>query len=238
MNPIRVGVNGAKGRMGLISIAAVEKSEDMKLVFGLDAGDDLGEGIKRCKPHVVVDFTIPSAVFSNTMAIIEHGVRPVIGTTGLTKEELDVVRRALAEKKLGGIVAPNFSLGALLMMKMASVAAGHFDSCEIIEQHHARKVDAPSGTARLTAGIISKGRPKRKTSGESAASRGGLHDGIRVHSIRLPGRMAHQEVIFGGPGETLTIRHDSISRESFVPGIVQAIRRVLEIEGLEVGLKV
>lgn len=238
MNPIRVGVNGSRGRMGKVAIAAVENSEDMELVFGLDADDDLEEGIDRCKPDVVVDFTVPSAVFANTMAIIEHGVRPVIGTTGLTEGKLDLVRRALDAKKLGGIVAPNFSLGALLMMKMAAVAAAHFDSCEIIEQHHERKIDAPSGTARLTAGIVSKGRAKRDSSGESAPSRGGLHDGIRIHSVRLPGRMAHQEVIFGGPGETLTIRHDSIARESFVPGIVQAIRRVLEIEGLEVGLKV
>jgi len=238
MSPIKVGVNGAKGRMGIISIAAVKNAEDMELAFGLDAGDDLGGGIDAFKPQVVVDFTTPSAVFANTMAIIDHGVRPVIGTTGLTEKELGAVRRRLEEKKIGGIVAPNFSLGALLMMKMASIGAEHFDSCEIIEQHHARKVDAPSGTARLTAKIISEGRPKGELSSGSAASRGGVHEGIRIHSIRLPGRMAHQEVIFGGEGETLTIRHDSISRESFVPGIVQAIRRVLEIEGLEVGLKV
>ncbi len=238
MSPIRVGVNGARGKMGTITSRAVEKADDMELVFRLDAGDDLGEGIVRNDPRVVVDFTVPSAVFENTMSIIDHGARPVIGTTGMTGQELDLVRRALEKRKLGGIVAPNFSLGALLMMKMASEAASSFDSCEIIEQHHEKKIDAPSGTARLTAGLVSKALEKKDLSAEGAPSRGGLHDGIRVHSVRLPGRMAHQEVIFGGLGETLTIRHDTISRECFVPGILMAIRRVLQIEALEVGLRV
>lgn len=235
---MRVGVNGFRGKMGAVTMAAVKNSDDMELVFGLDADDDLGRGIDEHQPDVVVDFTVPAAVFTNTMTIIEHGARPVIGTTGLGEEQLDKVRRALEERSMGGIVAPNFSLGALLMMKMASEAAVHFEACEIIEQHHPRKLDAPSGTALLTADLVSRRETRSGDSGRDDPSRGGLHQGIRVHSVRLPGRMAHQEVIFGGPGETLTLRHDAISRECFVPGILLAIRRVGDVDGLEVGLKI
>jgi 4-hydroxy-tetrahydrodipicolinate reductase len=257
MSTIKVGVNGARGRMGQITVSAVEAiavettgADGMSLAFGADKGDDLAALIAESQADVVVDFTIPAVVRDSVMTIIEAGARPVVGTTGLNQDDLEAIDAALKAVKLGGIVAPNFSVGAVLMMKLAAEAAAHFEACEIIEQHHPGKLDAPSGTAILTAGKIARMRPpggKEKPdappgAGPSPAlnalsSRGEVFDGIPVHSVRMPGRVAHQEVIFGGTGETLTIRHDSISRECFVPGILLAIRRVMDLTGLEVGLE-
>lgn len=248
MSTIKVGVNGARGRMGQITVAAVEATAvetagSMSLAFGADKGDDLAALIAESQADVVVDFTIPAVVCDSVMTIVESGARPVVGTTGLKPEDLDAVDAALKTRGLGGIVAPNFSVGAVLMMKLAAEAAAHFEACEIIEQHHPGKLDAPSGTAILTAGKVARLLPPGGEEVPDAPpragspSRGEVFDGIAVHSVRIPGRIAHQEVIFGGTGETLTIRHDSISRECFVPGILLAIRRVMDLTGLEIGLE-
>lgn len=239
MAAVRVGVNGARGKMGTVAVQAVQSSDGMELVFSADREDDLGALIAASGAEVVVDFTLPSAVFENTMTIIRSGARPLVGTTGLKQGEISLIRDELVKRELGGIVAPNFSLGALLMMKLAAEAGAYFSDVEIIETHHEAKIDAPSGTARLTAKAIAEERDNETAApspGESGTSRGELHHGILIHSVRLPGKMAHQEVVFGGMGETLTIRHDSISRSCFVPGILLAVRRVMEITGLECGL--
>jgi len=225
--------------MGKVTVQAVQSSDVLELVFSADRDDDLGALIASSKAEVVVDFTLPSVVFENTMTIIKAGARPVIGTTGLTQKELSLIGDELAGRGLGGIVAPNFSLGAVLMMKLAAEVGVHFRDVEIIETHHAAKVDAPSGTARLTAKAIAEKRGEKTDDAHEERDlpcRGGLHHGIPVHSVRLRGKMAQQEVVFGGMGETLTIRHDSISRSCFVPGILIAIDRVLKISGLEIGL--
>ncbi len=242
MNPIRVGVNGAQGRMGSLSAEAVDRADDLDLVFTADRNDDLAVSIEKSGAEVVVDFTVPQAVFKNTMTVIQKGARPVVGTTGLTGEELEKIGKEIAEKKTGGIVAPNFSMGAVLMMKLAAEAANYYPDCEIIEMHHERKIDAPSGTSILTAEKIRGGRkkgtrPTGNDSSEEKGSRGSVHHGTRVHSVRLPGRVAHQEVIFGGAGESLLIRHDAVSRECFMPGLLLAIRRVVTLSALEVGLR-
>jgi 4-hydroxy-tetrahydrodipicolinate reductase len=240
--PLRVGVNGAAGRMGRITVVAIETAADQEVAFRVDSEDDLAAGIADSGADVVVDFTLPSVVFENVRTIIRCGARPVVGTTGLTADDLETIDASLRERGLGGIVAPNFSLGAVLSMKLAELAAPLFAECEIIEMHHEKKVDAPSGTAILTAERIAAAAACGKTSpaaaGGGEGSRGGLFSGIPVHSVRLPGKMAHQEVIFGGMGETLTIRHDALSRECFLPGILHAIRRVSGISGLEIGLQV
>ncbi len=238
--PLRVGVNGAAGRMGAITVAAIEAASDQEVAFRTDSEDNLAAEISSSGADVVIDFTLPAVVFENVQTIIRCGTRPVVGTTGLTATDLETIDASLRERNLGGIVAPNFSLGAVLSMKLAELAAPLFADCEIIEMHHEKKVDAPSGTAILTAERIAAaaGKTPSASGGGGEGSRGALFSGIPVHSIRLPGKMAHQEVIFGGMGETLTIRHDALSRECFVPGILHAIRRVSGITGLEVGLQI
>jgi len=243
MNTIRVGINGADGRMGRLVAHTVEHdAADMDLVLRTDVGDDLKARLHATPVDVVVDFTVPSVVFGNTMTIIESGARAVVGTTGLTADQVAAIDDAVGRAGTSAIIAPNFSLGAVLMMRLAREAAAFYRDCEIIELHHEKKVDAPSGTAKMTAREIAAawrteaGTQRNADAGATQPSRGMDSDGIQVHSVRLPGKMAHQEVIFGGTGETLTIRHDALSRECFAPGVLWAIRRVLEIEGLEVEL--
>ena len=241
---VKVGVLGAKGKMGSQVCLTVEKTEGLELVAALDQGDDL-EQLADAGAQVVVDFTRPEVVMDNLAWCIEHGIHAVVGTTGFDAERLDILRTQLAASRSTGVlVAANFSIGAVLMMQFAAKAAKYYESVEIIELHHPNKVDAPSGTARRTAELIAAARqeagaapiPDATTTALDGA-RGADVDGIRVHGIRLRGLIAHQEVLFGDVGETLTIRHDSMDRESFMAGVVVGIRRVVDTPGLTVGLE-
>jgi len=241
---VRVGVLGAEGRMGAEVCRAVEAADDMDLVARVDLGDSLHD-LVDAGAEVVVDFTRPDAVLDNLRFCVEHDIRVVVGTSGFTQEKLESVRSWLSAKpSLGVLIAPNFALGAVLSMKFAQLAARYYPSAEIIELHHAGKVDAPSGTAAHTASLIAEARasaslgkaPDATTSALEGA-RGALVDDVRVHSVRLAGLVAHQEILFGGEGETLTIRHDSLDRKSFMPGVLLGIREIRDRTGLTVGLE-
>lgn len=242
--PIRVGVLGARGRMGQQVCRAVEAASDLELVAQVDAGDPLA----ALEPaQVVVDFTQPDVVMDNLRFAIEAGIHAVVGTTGFTVERLDTVREWLASSghdEIGVIVAPNFGIGAVLSMKFAQIAARFYDSAEVIELHHAGKVDAPSGTAVRTATLIAAARAEAglpampdATSQALEGARGADVDGVHVHAVRAAGLVAHQEIIFGTEGETLTIRHDSFERSSFMPGVLLAVRGVSSRPGLTVGIE-
>jgi 4-hydroxy-tetrahydrodipicolinate reductase len=210
--------------------------------IGVVVGNDLQTVIHETKPQIMVDFTRPEAVMANIRIAIHNGVCPVVGTTGLSEADIKEVRELCEDNKMNALISPNFSIGAILMMKLAQDAAKFFPNVEIIEMHHDQKLDAPSGTALRTAELIAQNRGYLQQGHPAeveklAGARGGNLSGIRIHSIRLPGYVAHQEVIFGGLGETLTIRHDSISRESFMPGVVLACKRVLKVKGLVHGLE-
>ncbi|WP_030436019.1 4-hydroxy-tetrahydrodipicolinate reductase [Actinoplanes subtropicus] len=238
---IRVGVLGARGRMGLEVCKAVDAADDLELVAMIDQGDELFSGATA---QVLVDFTSPDVVMDNVRWAIGQGISLVIGTTGFTEERLDQVRGWLAEKPGANVlIAPNFGIGALLMMRFAATAARYFESVEIIEQHHPRKFDAPSGTSAHTARLIAEARAAAgsppmpdATKEELDGARGALVEGVRIHSVRAAGLVAHQEVLFGSAGETLTIRHDSLDRVSFMPGVLLAVRNVLRLPGLTVGI--
>jgi 4-hydroxy-tetrahydrodipicolinate reductase len=226
---IRVLVNGAKGRMGREAVEAVEGAEDMDLAAALDLGDDLAKGIRGSRASVVVDFTRPVDAFRNFRTAMGAGARVVSGTTGFSAKDLkraaDLVRRS----GLGGAVVPNFALGATLAVRFAREAALHFPSVEVIERHHEGKADAPSGTALLAAREIAsvKGaRSRGKDASDPPGSRGADAGGVRVHAIRMAGTVANLEVVFGGPGETLTLRHDTVDRSCFMPGVLLAVRVV------------
>ena len=241
---IRVGVLGAKGRMGQEVIRAVNEAPDLELVASLDLGDSLTELVKN-GAEVVVDFTTPDSVMANVEFVINQGIHAVIGTTGFNDARIADVR-AMAERSpaVGVLIAPNFGLGAVLMMEFSKKAAKYFESVEIVELHHPNKVDAPSGTATRTAELISFSRaqaglgsmPDSTQTGVGGA-RGALIGDVHVHSVRLRGLLAHQEVIFGGPGETLTIRHDSLDRMGFMPGVLLGIRQVGQHPGITYGLE-
>jgi len=220
---IKVIVNGAKGKMGQETIKAIEKESDLDLVAQLDLGDNLTEAIRKHGAEVVVDFTHPEAVMVNVRTILTAGAHAVVGTTGISKDDLAEIEKLCEKNKVNCLVAPNFAIGAVLMMQFAREAAKHMPKAEIIEMHHPQKVDRPSGTALKTAQMM------RESMGEGAE--------IPIHSIRLPGLVAHQEVIFGGLGQTLTIRHDTINRESFMPGVILAIRKIKGLKGLVYGLE-
>jgi 4-hydroxy-tetrahydrodipicolinate reductase len=238
----RVGVFGCRGRMGAEVCRAVESAEDLELVAAIDLGDDRSAAEKA---EVMVDFTHPDAVMDNISWCIDHGIHVVVGTTGFTDERLDQLRKTLANHDgVGVVVAPNFSIGAVLMMRFAEQAASFYESAEVIELHHPGKADAPSGTAANTARKIAAARtaaglaqPPDATVQELPGARGTQVDGIRVHGIRLRGLVAHQEVLFGAEGETLTIRHDSLDRVSFMPGVIAAIRAITSRPGLTVGIE-
>lgn len=243
-NPIRVGVLGARGRMGATVVRAVEAAPDMEVVAALDAGDELS-ALTGAHAEVVVDFTHPDAVLDNLRFLVENGIAAVVGTTGFTEERLSTVREWLRDKPgLGVLIAPNFALGAVLAMRFAQQAARFYESVEIIELHHNRKADAPSGTAAHTARLVSEARRDAglkpgadATTSEVDGARGASVDDVRVHSVRLPGLVAHEEILFGQEGETLTIRHDSMDRVSFMPGVLLGVREVLKRPGLTVGLE-
>jgi 4-hydroxy-tetrahydrodipicolinate reductase len=242
--PIRVGVLGARGRMGTEVCRAVDGAADLELVAMVDAGEWTFD-IADAGAQVVVDFTTPDVVMDNLHRCIDQGVSVVVGTSGFTAERLDQVRGWLTVKpEVGVVIAPNFAVGAVLMMRFAERAARFFDSVEIVELHHAGKVDAPSGTATNTAERIAaaradagRGPAPDATSTALDGARGADVAGVRVHSVRSAGLVAHQEVLLGSPGETLTIRHDSYDRQSFMPGVLLAVRNVLTHPGLTVGLE-
>ena len=239
---IRVGVFGSRGRMGAEVCRAVESARDLDLVAAIDLGDDRAPAETA---EVIVDFTHPDAVMDNLFWCIGHGIHAVVGTTGLTEEHFDLLRGRLAEHDgVGVLIAPNFSIGAVLMMRFAEQAAAFYESAEIIELHHPGKADAPSGTAASTARRIAAARtaaaltpPPDATKQELPGARGAQVDGIRVHGVRLRGLVAHQEVLFGTEGETLTIRHDSLDRVSFMPGVLAAVQAISTRPGLTVGIE-
>ena len=241
--PIRVGVLGARGRMGTEVCRAVDAAEDLELVAMVDQGDWLFN-IADAGAEVVVDFTTPDAVMDHLHWAIDQGINVVVGTSGFTESRYERVRQWLAHRpELGVMVVPNFAIGAVLMMEFAARAAKHFTSVEIIELHHPNKIDAPSGTAQRTAEVIAAARAQAgmgpipdATKEEQAGARGSQIEGVRIHSVRSAGLVAHQEILFGTSGETLTIRHDSFDRASFMPGVLLAIRSIKQRPGLTVGL--
>lgn len=257
---IRVAVCGAAGKMGREVVKAVSAEKDMELCGAFDLhyhGEDVGAiaGVGKLgilispslekmldegKPDVVVDFTAPHSVFDNVMKIIEKA-HAVVGTTGLTDTQIEEIRLKCERTGKNAVICPNFAIGAVLMMHLAEIASRYFSSVEIIELHHDGKLDAPSGTALATAKKIAPNIKAKKEEKEIKISldgvRGGETNGIHIHSVRLPGLVAHQEVIFGGMGQTLTIRHDSIDRSSFMPGVILAIREAVKRQGVTVGLE-
>jgi 4-hydroxy-tetrahydrodipicolinate reductase len=239
---VKVLVNGARGRMGREVVKAVGAQKDMELVGQTDLGDDLRAALVSSGAQVAVDFTVPSCALANAEAILDAGVRPVIGTTGFTPEQIRALVARATQRGIGGVIAPNFAIGAVLLMHYAAHAARYLPQVEIVELHHDAKVDAPSGTARMTAERIAAARGSvpaivARPEGEGAAFRGGVVRGVPIHSVRLQGFVAHQEVIFGAQGQALTLRHDSFNRESFMPGVVLAVRESMRLRELVVGLE-
>ena len=256
MTPIKVVVQGAAGRVGQEMVKAVCREPEMQLVGAVelkvtkdsltlpdDSGSvpfsaDLDYILTSCQPDVLVDFSVAQAVMPAVRIATERGVNLVIGTTGLTKDDLNEIDRLATAHKVGAVVAPNFALGAVLMIHLAKIAAKYLDYAEIIELHHHLKADAPSGTALATARAmaIARGKPFLQPTGKATESRGQQVEGATIHSVRLPGLMAHQEVILGGPGQTVSIRHDTINRECYTPGVMLAIKEVVKRRGLIYGL--
>lgn len=259
---INIILAGPRGRMGSEAIKMIERTEDFKLVACIDykhGGKKLkeidsnfqsdvpvfaeaNECFQAIKADVFVDLTVPETGYIHTKAAIEHHIRPVVGTTGFTSEQISELTQLSQDHKTGGIIAPNFAIGAVLMMQFSKMAAKYFNNVEIIEKHHDNKLDAPSGTAVKTAELIREvrkskrqGHPDEKETLQGA--RGAEIDGMRIHSVRLPGLVAHQEVIFGGAGQTLTIKHDSLNRESFMDGIKYSIEQVMDLKQLVYGLE-
>ncbi|WP_108023329.1 4-hydroxy-tetrahydrodipicolinate reductase [Melghirimyces profundicolus] len=262
MNPIHIVVAGATGRMGRETVKMITREKHLKLTgavarsrkgedvgtviglgeLGVTLTDSLESALEAGQPHVLIDLTTPETVKRHMELAIDAGVRPVVGTTGLTEEEIKDLDRKCRERDLGGIIAPNFAVGAVLMMAFASKAAKYLPDVEIIEMHHDQKLDAPSGTAMKTAELISREREEKKQGHPEEkeildGARGGYRQGFRIHSVRLPGLVAHQEVLFGGPGQLLTLRHDSMNRESFMPGVKLAVEEVMNRTGLIYGLE-
>jgi 4-hydroxy-tetrahydrodipicolinate reductase len=241
---IKVGVLGAHGKVGSEVCAAVEAADDLELVARIDAGDPIEELVSS-GAEAVVDFTHPDVVMGSLEFCVRHGIHAVVGTTGFDEERLASLRGWLEDAPgTGVLIAPNFSIGAILMMRFAAAAAPFYESVEVVELHHPDKADAPSGTARRTAELVAAARrdagrapaPDATTTGLEGA-RGADVDGIRVHALRIRGLVAHQEVVLGGVGETLTIRHDSLDRASFTPGVLTGLREIASRPGLTVGLE-
>ena len=266
---IRVAVSGAAGRMGREVVRAVAEAEDMRLVaaidrqeIGADAGElagvsktgiaiesDLEAALERAQPQVLVDFTLPGSVMDNIRIALKQKVSPVIGTTGLSVANLAEIGRVAGIQSTSAFVAPNFAIGAVLMMQFAAQAARYLPDVEIVEMHHANKRDSPSGTALLAAQRIAQARQEAQmvpqplpsspleTAPGARGARSAATGDIPIHSVRLPGLVAHHEILFGGPGQLLTLRHDSTDRRSFMPGVLLAIRKVRSLDGLVVGLE-
>ncbi|PVG83032.1 4-hydroxy-tetrahydrodipicolinate reductase [Nocardioides gansuensis] len=241
---IKVGVLGAAGKVGSEICTAVEAAEGTELVARVGSDDDITD-LVTAGAEVVVDFTHPDVVMDNLEFCIDHGIHAVVGTTGFDEGRLAQLRSWLElSPGTGVLIAPNFSIGAILMMRFAAVAAPFYESVEIVELHHPTKADAPSGTARRTAELIAAARREvgsppmpDATSTALDGARGAVVDGVPVHALRIRGLVAHQEVVLGGPGETLTIRHDSLDRASFAPGVLAGVRAIGQHPGLTVGLE-
>ncbi|KIL79902.1 4-hydroxy-tetrahydrodipicolinate reductase [Bacillus badius] len=262
MESIKVIIAGPRGRMGKEAVYMVEKAENLQLTAVLDrkynrqslsdlegfAGidapvfTDIHECFSEVEADVLIDLTTPETGYIHTKTALEHNIRPVVGTTGLTEEQLTELKKLSEEKGLGCIIAPNFAIGAVLMMKFSQMAAKYFQNVEIIELHHDRKLDAPSGTAIKTAQMIAavrekkqQGHPEEKET--MTGARGADMEGMHLHSVRLPGLVAHQQVLFGADGETLTIRHDSYNRASFMSGVKMCVETVMKVETLIYGME-
>jgi len=259
MEPIKVVVRGALGRVGRVIINALCHESETQVVGAVESevtedylslpdnsgsvpfSSDLEYILTSCRPDVLVDFTIAQAIMPAVRIAVKQGVNLVIGTTGLMADELSEIARLALANKVGAVVAPNFALGAVLMIHLAKIAAKYLDYAEIIELHHNLKIDSPSGTAISTAKAMAAARdkpfkrppPEQK---ETPVSRGEQVEGVTIHSVRLPGLMAHQEVLLGGPGQTLSIKHDTINRECYTPGVILAIKEVVKQQGLVYGL--
>ena len=261
MENIKVAVTGAYGRMGREVCRAVLDEPSLTLVGAFDVqglGEDIGkvmgekeleiyiekftaENLMSKSPDVMVDFTAPASAAENVETALKCGVRPVVGTTGFTEIDISNITGLVEQKELSAIIAPNFALGAVLMMKFAALAAKYLPQAEIVEIHHDKKIDAPSGTSIKTAELIDQNRqqnpPEREDLMKLTGARGAVQKNVHIHSLRLTGPVAHQEVIFGGTGQTLTIRHDSYHRNSFMPGVILAVNKVMTIKGLVFGLE-
>jgi 4-hydroxy-tetrahydrodipicolinate reductase len=253
MNPIKITIAGPRGRMGKEAVKLVEETEHFQLISMLDRKQPEKEttipvftNIEECfqseKPDVLIDLTTPEVGYVHTKTALEYGVRPVVGTTGFTSVELEELKAISEEKQLGCIIAPNFAIGAVLMMKFSKMAAKYFEDVEILEMHHDQKLDAPSGTAVKTAEMIreqrnlkQQGHPNEKETIDGA--RGANIDGMHIHSIRLPGLVAHQQVMFGADGQALTIKHDSFHRGSFMSGVKVCVDTIMNLETLVYGLE-
>jgi len=239
---IPVLVNGAFGRMGQMTVKAISERPQFALVGQTGREYDLKKSILDSKAAVVVDFTHPDAVFKNAQTILECGARPVIGTSGLTTAQVQKLKAICTEKNLGGVIAPNFSLGAVLMMKYAQAIVKYMPHVEIVEMHHDGKADSPSGTAILSADLLAEAAPNVNQPPHASHetlphARGATRQQIPIHAIRLPGFLAHQQIIFGGLGETLTLRHDSMDRQCFMPGVCLACEKVMHLDKLIYGLE-
>ncbi|NLU81465.1 4-hydroxy-tetrahydrodipicolinate reductase [Rhodococcus sp. HNM0569] len=240
---VKVGVLGSHGKVGQAMCAAVDAAADLELSAGVDRDDSLDRFVDT-GTQVVIDFTHPDVVMDNLEFLIRNGIHAVVGTTGFDEARLETVRSWLADQpSVGVLIAPNFAIGAVLSMRFAAAAARFYDSVEVVELHHPHKADAPSGTAYRTAALIAQARADAgvgpspdATTTELAGARGADVDGVRVHSVRLAGLVAHQEVLLGTEGETLTIRHDSLDRTSFAPGVLLGVREIGDRPGLTVGL--
>lgn len=239
--PIRVIVNGATGKMGSLASTTLKNHPEFELVARLSSKDNLAQAIKTTHAQIVVDLTRADCVYENSLTIIQAGAHPVIGASGLLAEQVSELKTICEQEKLGGIIAPNFSIGAVLMMIFAAKAAEYLPEVEIIEAHHQQKLDAPSGTAIKTAELIAAARksPKNKLTLKELipGARGGNYEDINIHSLRLPGVLAKQDVIFGSQGETLSISHNSIDRQCFMPGVVLACQKVMGLDQLVYGLE-
>jgi 4-hydroxy-tetrahydrodipicolinate reductase len=237
---IRVLVNGARGRMGQTTVAAIADAADMELAAECDLGDDLSATIAASNAQVVVDFTTASSAGSNFEAVVRAGASPVMGTSGFDAAAVGRADALCDELGVAAVIAPNFALASILLARYAADAARFLPHVELLEMHHDRKEDSPSGTALKVAAVISENRsdvPRSPDSETVPGVRGGLVDDVRVHSVRLPGLLARMECIFGGPGETLSLRHDTLTRESFMPGVLLAVRSVRSLKGLVYGLE-
>ncbi|WP_278309169.1 4-hydroxy-tetrahydrodipicolinate reductase [Oceanobacillus zhaokaii] len=259
---INIIVAGPRGKMGSEAINMIEKEDAFRLVACIDRKnggktlqdieslpalnipifDDVEACFEKIEADILIDLTVPEVGYVHTLAAIKHNIRPVVGTSGFTSEQISELTALAEEKKLGAIIAPNFAIGAVLMMKFSQMAAKYFPDIEIIEKHHDNKLDAPSGTAIKTAELIRESR-NRKQQGHPDeketinGARGAEFDGMRIHSVRLPGLVAHQEVIFGSDGQLLTIKHDSFNRGSFMEGIKFSVEKVMELDKLVYGLE-
>ena len=239
---IRVLINGAFGKMGALACATLEAHPDFKLLAKLGRNDDLAKAIQEHQAQVVVDLTLADVVYTNTLKIIEQHAHPVIGTSGLNDQQVLELQSLCEREQLGGIIVPNFSIGAVLMMHFSSIAARLMSDVEIVEMHHPQKLDAPSGTAMKTAELISAAREGRipNLAREKMildGARGARYQDVMIHSLRLSGVLAKQDVIFGHPGETLTLSHQTIDRQAYMPGLVLACQRAPELPSLYNGLE-